>query len=113
VNKEKLMNLAALLSELAEGIKAICEDEKAELEQETKEEPKQETKEEAKQETKEAKQESGKYTLEDVRKKLAEKSSAGFTAEVRELLNRHGAAKLSLIKESEYAAIMKEAEGIG
>lgn len=107
MNKEKLMNLAALLSELAEGIKAICEDEKAEPEQEP------EAKEEARNETKEAKQEPEKYTLEDVRKKLAEKSSAGFTAEVRELLNRHGAAKLSLIKESEYAAIMKEAEGIG
>lgn len=53
------------------------------------------------------------FKLEDVRKALAEKSAAGFTAEVRELLKRHGAAKLSAIAESEYAAIMDEVKELG
>lgn len=54
-----------------------------------------------------------KYTLEDVRKALAAKSGAGYTAEVRMLLEKHGASKLSAIDEAEYAAIMEEVQTIG
>jgi hypothetical protein len=49
-------------------------------------------------------------TLEQVRAVLAEKSRAGHTDEVRELLGRHGAAKLSEIAPAEYPALLKEAE---
>lgn len=49
-------------------------------------------------------------TLEQVRAVLAEKSRAGHTAEVRELLGQHGAAKLSEIDPAEYPALLKEAE---
>jgi hypothetical protein len=52
-------------------------------------------------------------TLEDVRAVLAEKSRSGHTAEIRELLLRHGAAKLSEIDPAEYTALLAEAEGIG
>lgn len=52
-------------------------------------------------------------SLADVRAMLAEKSRAGFTAEVRALILAHGADKLSGIDPSEYAAVMKEAEAIG
>jgi hypothetical protein len=51
--------------------------------------------------------------LETVRAALAEKSRAGHTAEVRELLQKHGAAKLSEIDPSHYADLLKEAEGLG
>lgn len=57
-----------------------------------------------------AKQEEKPLTLEEVRAVLAEKSRAGHTAEVRELLNRHGADKLSEIDPAEYAALLAEAE---
>ena len=50
-----------------------------------------------------------KYTLEEVRRTLAELSRDGFTAQVRELLQKHGANKLSEIKEEEYELLMKEA----
>ena len=50
-----------------------------------------------------------KYTLEEVRRALAELSRDGFTAQVRELLQKHGANKLSEIKEEEYESLMKEA----
>lgn len=49
-------------------------------------------------------------TLEEVRAVLAEKSRAGHTAEVRELLNKHGADKLSDIDPAEYAALLADAE---
>lgn len=55
-------------------------------------------------------QEEKPLTLEEVRAVLAEKSRAGHTAEVRELLNKHGADKLSGIDSAEYAALLAEAE---
>lgn len=49
-------------------------------------------------------------TLEEVRAVLAEKSHDGFTAEVRSLLEKHGASKLSEIDPSRYAALLADAE---
>lgn len=49
-------------------------------------------------------------TLEEVRAVLAEKSRSGHTEEVRALLNKHGADKLSEIDPAEYAALLAEAE---
>ena len=51
--------------------------------------------------------------LSDVRAVLAKKSSAGHTAEVRELLGKHGVKKLSEIDPADYPALLKEAEAIG
>lgn len=48
--------------------------------------------------------------LETVRAVLAEKSRAGHTAKVRELLEKHGAGKLSEIDPTEYSALLAEAE---
>ncbi len=55
-------------------------------------------------------QEEKPLTLEEVRAVLAEKSRSGHTEEVRELLNKHGADKLSEIDPAEYAALLAEAE---
>lgn len=52
-------------------------------------------------------------TLEQVRAVLAEKSRSGHTAEVRELLGKHGASKLSEIDSAEYPALLAEAAEIG
>ena len=49
-------------------------------------------------------------TLEEVRAVLAEKSRAGHTAEVRALLIKHGADKLSDIDPVEYPALLADAE---
>lgn len=51
--------------------------------------------------------------LEDVRAVLAEKSRAGHTAEVRALLKKYGAAKLSEIDSANYEALLQDAEVIG
>jgi len=49
-------------------------------------------------------------TLEVVRAALAEKSRAGKTAAVKELLTKHGADRLSDVDPSEYAALLAESE---
>lgn len=49
-------------------------------------------------------------TLEQVRAALAEKSRAGHTAEVKSLLIKHGADKLSDIDPAEYPTLLAEAE---
>lgn len=51
-------------------------------------------------------------SLEQVRAVLAEKSQAGFTAEVRGLLEKHGAPKLSQIDPVNFAALLADAEAL-
>lgn len=52
-------------------------------------------------------------TLEEVRAVCAEKSPAGFTAEVKSIITKRGADKLSAIKPEEYAAVLAEVEVLG
>ena len=48
--------------------------------------------------------------LEQVRAVLADKSRQGHTAEIRALLQRYGASKLSQIDPAHYKALLAEAE---
>ena len=92
---QALMNLANVLSEVQE----------TEVREEVKEEAKEEVKEEDKEEVKEKT-----YTFEEVRTLLTLKSREGKTEAVRALLQNHGAATLSALKEADYAKVMKAAE---
>ena len=49
-------------------------------------------------------------TLEQVRAVLAEKSHDGFTEQVRGLLQKYGAQKLSAIDPGRYADLLRDAE---
>ena len=100
--REKLVTVANLLKDLTMAVVAVAEEfgEVKVVEKEPEAQPK-------------AAEPVKKYSMEDVRKVLAEKSSAGFTAEVRTLLEKHGGTKLSAIAEAEYPAIMEEAKEIG
>ena len=60
--------------------------------------------------TEKAGQQSKPLTLEQVRAALAEKSRAGHTSEVKALLIKQGADKLSDIDPPEYPALLAEAE---
>lgn len=51
-------------------------------------------------------------SLEEVRAVLAEKSRAGKTAAVKELLHKHGADRLSDIDPNEFVALLADAEVI-
>lgn len=52
-------------------------------------------------------------TLEEVRAVCAEKSRAGFTEEVKSVITKHGADKLSAVKPEDYAAVLAEVEVLG
>ena len=51
-------------------------------------------------------------TLEAVRAVLADKSRAGFTAQIRSLLQKYGADKLSGIDQANYKALLADVEGL-
>lgn len=58
-------------------------------------------------------EEEKRLTLEDVRAVCADKSHKGYTAEVKAILTKHGAEKLSGINPAEYKALLAEVEVLG
>ena len=54
-----------------------------------------------------------KLTLESVRAILAEKSRSGYTDEIRALLEKHGANKLSEIDPKKYKTLVEEVKVLG
>lgn len=52
-------------------------------------------------------------SLEKVRGVLAQKTQLGFTKDVKALLAKYGASKLSDVKPEHYEALMKDAEELG
>lgn len=103
MNKSKLLDVIAGLTNLAESLQSLAEEiannEAVNAGQQEKPLPAPEPKSDEK-----------KITLEQVRAVLADKSHAGFTAEVRALLEKHGAKKLSEINPENYAALLADAE---
>ena len=53
------------------------------------------------------------YSLEDVRALLLMKNRAGFREEVKALLLKHGADRLTDVDPSKYAALVADAEVLG
>lgn len=86
MNNEKLKSVADALTALAGTITDL-------IEEPAKQEP-----------------EKPKITLQQIRGKLADYSQAGYTAEIREILKKFGAKKLSEVKPENYEAILAEAE---
>ncbi len=52
-------------------------------------------------------------TLEDVRAVCADKSRKGFTVDVKAILTKHGADKLSDVNPAEYKTLLAEVEVLG
>lgn len=104
-----LLDVVGDMRSLADSIQAVCDAMDSESlsdnggEQET-------VKEKTKEEVKKEEKESSKLTLEKVRAVLAEKSRAGATAEVRAIIQKFGAKRLSEINPKDYDAILKEVE---
>ena len=114
-----LLDVVGDLRSLADSLQAVADavaenDSSAEMtatkESEEKSRPKAAAKKTTMKKTPKAEPEEKPLTLEEVRAVLAEKSRAGHTAEVKELLNKHGADKLSEIDPSEYPALLADAE---
>ena len=58
------------------------------------------------------KQEEATVTFVQLRSRLSEISRTGHTQEVKKLITRYGADKLSDIAEADYTAVLAEAEGL-
>ena len=102
----KMSNLSLLFDELIEHSEAIIEiakEMKSMFSEESTALPE-------KPETK--KPEPTTLSFTDLRAKLAEKSREGFTAEIKAILNSHGAEKLSAIQLEDYEAVLKEVEAL-
>lgn len=101
-----LLDVADDLRNLSESIRTVCDamtsDSQPKAETKTDEKP-----------VKTEKAEKPDVTLKQVRGVLAEKSRDGFTVEVRNIIKRHGADRLSEVDPSQFAAVLKEAEALG
>lgn len=97
-----LLDVANDMRSLAESIQAVC-DAMTESDSAPKEVPA----------TKTATAKVTNIPLEKVRMVLAEKSQLGFTAEVRGIIQKYGADKLSAVDKAYYADILKDAEVLG
>lgn len=106
-NVEALRQLAKLLHGFADDILESIGAESAEAATQQPTEAEQPTE---VSETAAAEPEPEPLTMEEIRAVLAEKSRAGHTARVRELLKKHGSTKLSGIDPSEYPALLAEVE---
>ena len=99
------MSKVKLMLALVDDLKALADSVQGVADAIGSNEPKEDIKPEQVQKEKE-------ITLEEVRGVLAEKSHAGFTAQIRDLLKKYGADKLSQIEPSNYKALIAEAEGL-
>lgn len=111
MNVKKIAEDLRILADDLEKMMAVGKEE-AEKPNEVKETVKAEKPEETK-EAEKPKETKPVHNLEEVRAALAEKSKAGFTAEVRETIIRFGGNKLSDVPPSKYDALFEAAKGIG
>lgn len=89
---EELRNAAAAINDAADWLSRQFSDEPAVAEPAPAKEPE--------------------LKLEDVRTVLADMSRKGHTAEIRALLQKYGAVKLSGVDPANYSALLKDVEGL-
>ncbi len=99
----ELLRIAEGFSIVAEGLRNLA---KAEGGSKTAEKAQ---KQDAAKAQPEAKQEQP-ATLEGIRALMAQKTQEGKSKEIKELLQKYGAAKLSAVKPEDYPALMQEAQ---
>mgnify|MGYP001073082602 CR=1 FL=1 len=98
----ELLRIAEGFSIVAEGLRGLA---KAEGGSKTAEKAQKQ----AQPEKAEAQQENP-ATLEGIRALMAQKTQEGKSKEIKELLQKYGAAKLSAVKPEDYPALMQEAQ---
>ena len=100
----ELLRIAEGFSIVAEGLRGL-----AKAEGGTKEKAVKEQKAEKQESVAEVQQEQP-ATLEGIRALMAQKTQEGKSKEIKELLQKYGAAKLSAVKPEDYPALMQEAQ---
>ena len=96
----ELLKIAEGFSIVAEGLRGLARAEGGTKEKAVKAQPSA---------TEKAQQESP-ATLEGIRALMAQKTQEGKSKEIKELLQKYGAAKLSAVKPEDYPALMQEAQ---
>ena len=103
----ELLRIAEGVSIVAEGLRGLAKAEGGTKEKAVKEQKQDTAK--AQPEKAEAQQENP-ATLEGIRALMAQKTQEGKSKEIKELLQKYGAAKLSAVKPEDYPALMQEAQ---
>ena len=101
----ELMRIAEGFSIVAEGLRGL-----AKAEGGTKEKTVKEQKQDAAKAQPESAVQEQPATLEGIRALMAQKTQEGKSKEIKELLQKYGAAKLSAVKPEDYPALMQEAQ---
>ncbi len=104
----ELLRIAEGFSIVAEGLRGLAKAEGGTKDKAVKEQ-KQDAVKEQKQDAVQEQQESP-ATLEGIRALMAQKTQEGKSKEIKELLQKYGAAKLSAVKPEDYPALMQEAQ---
>ncbi len=104
----ELLKIAEGFSIVAEGLRGLAKAEGGTKDKAVKEQ-KQDTVKEQKQNAVQEQQENP-ATLEGIRALMAQKTQEGKSKEIKELLQKYGAAKLSAVKPEDYPALMQEAQ---
>ena len=101
----ELLRIAEGFSIIAEGLRGLAKAEGGN----TKDKSVKAQKVEKQESVAEVQQESP-ATLEGIRALMAQKTQEGKSKEIKELLQKYGAAKLSAVKPEDYPALMQEAQ---
>lgn len=104
----ELMRIAEGFSIVAEGLRGLAKAEGGTKEKAVKEQKQDVAK--AQTETTAQEQQESPATLEGIRALMAQKTQEGKSKEIKELLQKYGAAKLSAVKPEDYPALMQEAQ---
>ena len=101
----ELLRIAEGFSIVAEGLRGLAKAEGGSAKDKSVKEQKVE-----KQESVAEVQQESPATLEGIRALMAQKTQEGKSKEIKELLQKYGAAKLSAVKPEDYPALMQEAQ---
>ncbi|NBI88237.1 hypothetical protein D3Z47_19420, partial [Lachnospiraceae bacterium] len=107
----ELLRIAEGFSIVAEGLRGLAKAEggtKDKAVKEQKQDAVKAQKQDAVQEQQEQQEQPA--TLEGIRALMAQKTQEGKSKEIKELLQKYGAAKLSAVKPEDYPALMQEAQ---
>ncbi len=100
----ELMKIAEGFSIVAEGLRGLAKAEGGAKEKAVK------AQKQAQPESVAEVQQESPATLEGIRALMAQKTQEGKSKEIKELLQKYGAAKLSAVKPEDYPALMQEAQ---
>ena len=103
----ELLRIAEGFSIVAEGLRGLAKAEGGTKEKAVKEQKQDTAK--AQQESVAQEQQEQPATLEGIRALMAQKTQEGKSKEIKELLQKYGAVKLSAVKPEDYPALMQEA----